>query len=115
MMKELKCYHQSVGMATGFVLDGQGSIPSESKIFLFSTASRLALGSNQPPIQRVPGAISPEVKWLGHEADHSPPFSGKVKNGRAIPPLPLSICLFNLLVSQSGLCTKLSVACTTNI
>jgi hypothetical protein len=79
-----KCYHQSAGMATGYVLDSQGSIPDESKIFLFSTASRLALGSNQPPIQWVPGTISPGVKWLGREADHSPPFSAKVKNGRAL-------------------------------
>jgi hypothetical protein len=28
------------------------------------------------------------VKWQGHEADHSPPYSAEVKNGRAIPPLP---------------------------
>jgi hypothetical protein len=29
-----------------------------------------------------------EVKWLGHEADHSPPTSAKVKNGGAILPFP---------------------------
>jgi hypothetical protein len=29
--------------------------------------------------QGVLGALSPEVKWLGHEADHSPPASAKVK------------------------------------
>jgi hypothetical protein len=34
------------------------------------------------------GAISPEVKWLGHKADHSNPFSAEVKNGGVIPPLP---------------------------
>jgi hypothetical protein len=48
-------------------------------IFLF-TASRMALGPTQPPIQWVPGALSLGVKWLGCEADHSPPSSTEVKN-----------------------------------
>jgi hypothetical protein len=43
-------------------------------IFLFTTASRTALEPTQPPIQWAPGALS-----LGHEADHSPPLSAKVK------------------------------------
>jgi len=30
-------------------------------------------------IQWVPGAISLGLKWLGCEADHSPPSSAKVK------------------------------------
>jgi hypothetical protein len=30
----------------------------------------------------------PGGKVAGHEADHSPPSSAKVKNGGAIPPLP---------------------------
>jgi hypothetical protein len=42
--------------------------------------SRLALGPTQPPIQWVPGALSPGVKWPGHEADYSPPSSAEVKN-----------------------------------
>jgi hypothetical protein len=44
-------------------------------IFLFTTASRMALGPIQPPIQWVPGALSLEIKWPGHEAYHSPPSS----------------------------------------
>jgi hypothetical protein len=48
-------------------------------IFLFTTASRTALGPTQPPIQWVPGALSLGVKWLGSEADHSPPSSAEVK------------------------------------
>jgi hypothetical protein len=48
-------------------------------IFLFTTASRTALGPTQPPIQRVPGALSLGVKQLGREADHSPPSSAEVK------------------------------------
>jgi hypothetical protein len=32
-----------------------------------------------PLIQQVPVALSPEVKWLGYEVDHSSPASVKVK------------------------------------
>jgi hypothetical protein len=45
-----------------------------------TTASRTALGSTQPPIQWVPGALSLGVKRPGREADHSPPSSAEVKN-----------------------------------
>jgi hypothetical protein len=36
------------------------------------------LGPTQLPIQWVPGALSPGVKRLGREADHSPPTSAEV-------------------------------------
>jgi hypothetical protein len=55
--------------------------------FLFTTMFRLALVPTQPPIQWVPGALSPGVKHLGHEVDHSPPPSVKLKTTGAIPPL----------------------------
>jgi hypothetical protein len=42
-------------------------------IFLFTTTSRTALGSTQPPIHSL------GVKWLGYEADHSPSSSAEVK------------------------------------
>jgi hypothetical protein len=45
--------------------------PSRVKNFLFSTSSRPALGSTQPPIQRVSGAFSPGLKRPRHDADHS--------------------------------------------
>jgi hypothetical protein len=48
-------------------------------IFLFTIASRTALGPTQPPIQWVPGALSLVVKRPGREADHSPPSSAEVK------------------------------------
>jgi hypothetical protein len=48
-------------------------------IFLFSTASRTALGPAQPLIQWVPGALSLGVKRPGCEADHSLPSSAEVK------------------------------------
>jgi hypothetical protein len=57
----------------------RSSSPGRVKNFLFSTSSRPALGSNQPPIQWVPGALSPGVKRQVREADHSPPASAEVK------------------------------------
>jgi hypothetical protein len=53
--------------------------------FLFSLMFRPALGPTQPSIQWVTGNVSPEVKRLGSEADHSPPSSAQVKNDGAIP------------------------------
>jgi hypothetical protein len=59
----------------------------ELGIFLFTTASRTALGTTQPPIQWVPGVKRPV---LG--ADHSPISSAGVKNAwsyTSIPPTRL--------------------------
>jgi hypothetical protein len=39
----------------------------------------LSMGPTRPPIQWVPGALSPEVKQPGREVDHSPPTSAEVK------------------------------------
>jgi hypothetical protein len=47
--------------------------------FLFTTASRTALGPIQLPIQRVPGALCLGIRRPGYEADHSPPPSAEVK------------------------------------
>jgi hypothetical protein len=62
-----------VGIATGYGLDDRGvgvPVPVGSKFF-FSIASRPALGPTKPPIQRVPGALSPGVKRQGREVDYS--------------------------------------------
>jgi hypothetical protein len=48
-------------------------------IFIFTSASRTALGPTQPPIQFVPGALSLGAKRLWREANHSPPSSAEVK------------------------------------
>jgi hypothetical protein len=48
-------------------------------IFLFTTASRGALGPTQPPIQWIPRTVSLIVKRPEREADHSPPSSAEVK------------------------------------
>jgi hypothetical protein len=67
-------------------LRNRGSIPGRKKT-IFSSASRPALGSTQPPLQWVPGAVSPGIKRRGLKADHSPLPSAEDKNGGAIPQL----------------------------
>jgi hypothetical protein len=81
-------YPSKVGIAMGYGLDGSGSIPGRGNIFLFSIASRPALGPTQPPIQWVPRALFPGVKRSVCEADHSPPSRAEVKNDGTISPLP---------------------------
>jgi hypothetical protein len=57
-----------VGVAAAI---GWSSSPGRVNNFVFSTLSRPALGSKQPPIQRVPWeAVSPGMKRPGREADH---------------------------------------------
>jgi hypothetical protein len=55
------------------------SSPGRVKHFLFFTLSGPAKGSTQPPIQCVPETLSPGVKRLGRETEHSPPPSAEVK------------------------------------
>jgi hypothetical protein len=52
----------------------------ELGIFLFAIAFRMALGSTRPPVQWVPGALSPGVKRLVRKADNSTPSGAGVKN-----------------------------------
>jgi hypothetical protein len=72
----------SVGIALGYGLDDRGSrvrFPEGAGNFLFTTASRTALGPTRPPIQWVPGALSLGVKRPGREADQSSPSSAEVE------------------------------------
>jgi hypothetical protein len=48
-------------------------------IFLFVTVSRPAMGPTHSPIPWILVALSLGMKWLRHEADHSPPSSDEVK------------------------------------
>jgi hypothetical protein len=93
----------AVGITTGHRLDGQRigmQIPVGSRIF--SMSSRLVLGPTQPPIQWVPGALSLGVKWPGHEADHSPPISVKVKKTLIYTYTPSYIFLTQSLIRSTG-------------
>jgi hypothetical protein len=59
----------AVGIASGYGLDDRGlsSSPGRVKNFLFFTSSRPTLESTQPPIQWVPGDLSPGVKRPGRD------------------------------------------------
>jgi hypothetical protein len=75
-------FNSVISTATGYGLDdggGQRLSPGRVKNFLFSMSSGPALWSTQPPIKWVPGALSPGVKQLGCEADHSSTTRAKVK------------------------------------
>jgi hypothetical protein len=80
--------HISVGITTGYELDGRGSIPSRGKRFLlvFRPALRPAQTS-----QWVPMYLFPWIRRPGREADHSFPSSAKIKKCEAIPPLPVRL------------------------
>jgi hypothetical protein len=56
-----------------------GVVSKMHAIYMFSTASRTALGPTQLHIQWISGALSVGVKRPGREADHSPPSSAEVK------------------------------------
>jgi hypothetical protein len=77
-----KSRDSSVGIALSYGLDDRGSrvrFPAGLGIFLFTTASRTALGPIKPPIRWVPGALSLGVKRPEREAGQSPPSSAEVK------------------------------------
>jgi hypothetical protein len=79
-------------------------------IFLFTTASRTALGPTQPPIQWVPGTLSLGVKGPGREGDHSPPSSAEVNawSYTSTPP----ICLHGVVLSWAQSLVKSIMVCT---
>jgi hypothetical protein len=82
----------SVGTATGYGLDGRGSIPGRNK--KLSAFLNVQVSSESHPAsytKKTGGDISSEVKRLGHQADNSPPCNVEVKNDGAIPPLSIRL------------------------
>jgi len=73
-------YHTSLGCWLDDRCSGVRFPTEAGGIFLFTTASRMAPGPTQPPIQSVPGALSLRVKRPRSETDHSPPSYDEVKN-----------------------------------
>jgi hypothetical protein len=57
---------------------GRSSSPGRVKNFLFFMSSRPALGSTQSPTKWVKKTIFFGVRWLGLEADHSPPTTAEI-------------------------------------
>jgi hypothetical protein len=76
-----------VCIATGYGQDGPGLIPSSARFFPSPRRADRPWGPTQPPVQWVPGALSPGVKRQGREADSSSPSSAEVTKGGGIPPL----------------------------
>jgi hypothetical protein len=55
--------------------------PAGAKDFSSILCVQTGLGPTQPPVQRVPGVLSPGVKARpGRDADHLPPSSAEVVN-----------------------------------
>jgi hypothetical protein len=92
---------------TGYGLDGRRLIPVWGKIFLFSTASRPALGPNQPPTQWIPVDLSSGVKQPGREADRSPVSSSSssinLSRDRSIVSSKLSFSVFGERLSRKNI------------
>jgi hypothetical protein len=71
-------FQHSMGWTTG--RSGFGPRRGQ-RIFSLSSVCRPALGSTHPPVQWVPGVLSPGVKARpGRDTDHSPPSSAEVEN-----------------------------------
>jgi hypothetical protein len=77
----------SVGIATGYRLDGRSSIPGRDKIFSSPQRPDRLWGPPSLLFNGYRGSF-PGVKQPGPEADHSPPSSTEVKNCGAVSPLP---------------------------
>jgi hypothetical protein len=93
----------SVCVGNGYGLDVRGSgvrFPVGLGIFLFSTACRPALGSTQPSIQWVPGALSLGLKRPEREAHNSHPCSVKVKNPWSYTSTPPYLVMTWCLIKQ---------------
>lgn len=69
-----------------------------TKIYLFTTISRLTLEPAQPPVQLVPKALSSCVKLMGCEVDYSPP-SGVRGSYTSILHIVMVWCFIYLLSS----------------
>jgi hypothetical protein len=73
-------------------LDGRDLIPvKEKRAYVFHSVQAGSGFHIQPPIQWVPGVLSTEVKRPGRESNHSHRSIVEVRNGGAIPPIPIPI------------------------
>jgi len=83
--------------ATGWTIGVHFPAGAMMGLFLFTTASKTALGP-KTPIQRVPRALTPAVKRHGCEANHSPPSRADIKNAWSYiytPPIRLQGVVLN--------------------
>jgi hypothetical protein len=95
------CRDTSVGIATSYGLRATGPGFDSwlgQEIFLYFIASRSILVVTQPPVQWVPGTVTPRgvgvgvgVKGPGCRADHPLARNTEVKTGGVIPPVPVRL------------------------
>jgi hypothetical protein len=64
----------------------------------------MAVGHTQPSLEWVAGALSPGVKQLGHEADHSLPSGTEVKNVSSYTSILPNVFMARCLVKQQIHC-----------
>jgi hypothetical protein len=76
----------SVGIATGWA--AWVRFPAVKDVSLLHTVHTGSGANPASEYNEYRGAIFPEVKRPGREADHSSPSTAEVKNGGLIPPLP---------------------------
>jgi hypothetical protein len=88
----------SVGIVTVYGLGDPGLIPGIARFFSSPQAHRPDW-LTQPPIQWVPGIISPGANRKELEAVPSPQSSAEVKNGGTIPTPPPPICLHGIVLN----------------
>jgi hypothetical protein len=104
-MCEIRSRDSSVGIAMGYGPDGRGIgvlFPPGERDFLFSTASRPALGLHPTSCPMGTGGCFPGGKAAGDEAYHSLPSSYEVKNSGAIPPTLLASALSGAYLIKQG-------------
>jgi hypothetical protein len=79
--------YSSVGIVTGYKLDGPGSIPGLAR-FSPLHSHQTDSGAHTASHPMVTGDNFPVVKRLGLESGQLPASSAEVMNGGAIPRLP---------------------------
>jgi hypothetical protein len=82
---------------------------------LFAIASRPALEPKEPPMKLVQGSVSPGIKRLGREADHSSPSSAEVKNRCSYTSTPPYVFVMRCLIKVICSCAQLSTTSSRRI
>jgi hypothetical protein len=79
----------SVGITTGYCLDGRGSIPGNFNIFSVLRFIQTCSVAHTASYLMSTGGLYLGVKRLERESDHQPLSSAEVKNDGGIPPLSI--------------------------
>jgi hypothetical protein len=92
----------SVSVVSDYKLDYQISKPGRCRYFPLASVFTLDLRPTQPPIHWVPGVLSPGSKARpGHDSDHAPSPSFKVKNEKELLAYSSSLWRLHGVAGQS--------------